>query len=48
MVTFLFSPEIFIISTASSIVNPPITLGAETPGKNALFIESTSNETKIY
>lgn len=45
--TFLLLPVLWIISIASSLVIPPITDGAETPGIHLLLITSTSNEMKM-
>ena len=40
-------PAIFMIYIASSLLSPPKTLGAETPGIHLQFMESTSNEINI-
>lgn len=45
--THLFLPVISMIYKASSLVSPPMTLGAETPGIHLLLIESTSKDMKM-
>jgi hypothetical protein len=45
--TFSFLPDICTIYNAYSLVRPPITEGADTPGIHLLFITSTSNDTNI-